>query len=190
MFPKGHRIRFAVNNSQWPMLWPTPYAPMTTRMVLGGADGSRFELPIASASRRAPPKFLEPAQDPPPLPGFASLDSGSTSGYGEISSVNRNPQTGEVTVLATNTGAEQYPWGTEKYRETIEHRTSDAHPDKTSVVGTHRIETTLKDRVLFGSDNPVILPDRWIAEFDKLPIKPEVRSLILKENAAKLLGLK
>ena len=49
--------------------------------------------------------------------------------------------------------------------------------------------TLLKDRILFGSDNPVILPDRWLAEFEKLPIKPEVRPLILKENAAKLLGL-
>lgn len=50
--------------------------------------------------------------------------------------------------------------------------------------------TLLKDRILFGSDNPAILPDRWIADFDKLPIKPEVRSLILKDNAAKLLGLR
>lgn len=50
--------------------------------------------------------------------------------------------------------------------------------------------TLLKDRVLFGSDNPIIQPDRWIAEFEKLPIKPEVRPLILKKNAARLLGLK
>ena len=49
--------------------------------------------------------------------------------------------------------------------------------------------TLLKNKVLFGSDNPVILPDRWLADFDKLPIKPEVRPLILKDNAAKLLGL-
>lgn len=49
--------------------------------------------------------------------------------------------------------------------------------------------TLLKDRVLFGSDNPVILPDRWIAEFDKLPIKPEVRPLVLKQNAVRLLKL-
>src|SRR5215213_4329753 len=26
VFPKGHRIRAAVGNAQWPMLWPTPYA--------------------------------------------------------------------------------------------------------------------------------------------------------------------
>ncbi|MCG6952899.1 MAG: amidohydrolase family protein [Betaproteobacteria bacterium] len=50
--------------------------------------------------------------------------------------------------------------------------------------------TLLKNKVLFGSDNPVIQPDRWLADFEKLPIKPEVRPLILKENAVKLLKLK
>jgi uncharacterized protein len=50
--------------------------------------------------------------------------------------------------------------------------------------------TLLKDKVLFGTDNPVIQPDRWLADFEKLPIKPEVRPLIMKENAMKLLRLK
>jgi len=50
--------------------------------------------------------------------------------------------------------------------------------------------TLLKNKVLFGSDNPVILPDRWIADFEKLPIKPEVRPLIMKENAVRLLRLR
>lgn len=49
--------------------------------------------------------------------------------------------------------------------------------------------TLLKDRVLFGSDYPVISPDRWLLDFEKIDIKPEVRNLILKENAARLLGL-
>jgi len=49
--------------------------------------------------------------------------------------------------------------------------------------------TLLKEKILFGSDYPVIDPQRWIAEFDKLPIKPEVRPLIMKGNAARLLGL-
>ena len=49
--------------------------------------------------------------------------------------------------------------------------------------------TLLKDKILFGSDYPVITPERWIEEFDKLPIKPEVRPLIMKENAARLLKL-
>jgi predicted TIM-barrel fold metal-dependent hydrolase len=49
--------------------------------------------------------------------------------------------------------------------------------------------TLLKDRVLFGSDYPVISPEKWVEEFEKLPIKPEVRPLIMKENAARLLQL-
>ena len=50
--------------------------------------------------------------------------------------------------------------------------------------------TLLKHKMLFGTDNPVIDPDRWLADFEKLPIKPEVRQLIMKENAVKLLKLK
>jgi predicted TIM-barrel fold metal-dependent hydrolase len=33
-------------------------------------------------------------------------------------------------------------------------------------------------------------PERWMADFEKLAIKPEVRPLILKENAARVLRLK
>ena len=50
--------------------------------------------------------------------------------------------------------------------------------------------TLLKDKILFGSDYPVIDPQRWMDDFAKLSIKPEVRPRILKENAIKLLGLK
>jgi predicted TIM-barrel fold metal-dependent hydrolase len=49
--------------------------------------------------------------------------------------------------------------------------------------------TLLKKKVLFGSDYPAITPDRWIEDFARLPIKPEVRPLIMKENAARLLKL-
>ena len=49
--------------------------------------------------------------------------------------------------------------------------------------------TLLKEKILFGSDYPVMSPERWMADFEKLPIKPEVRPLILKQNAAKLLAL-
>ncbi|HYL91047.1 MAG TPA: amidohydrolase family protein [Burkholderiales bacterium] len=49
--------------------------------------------------------------------------------------------------------------------------------------------TLLKEKILFGSDYPVMSPERWMADFEKLPIKPEVRPLILKQNAARLLAL-
>jgi uncharacterized protein len=49
--------------------------------------------------------------------------------------------------------------------------------------------TLLKHKVLFGSDYPLITPDRWLADFAKIDIREEVRPLILKENAVRLLGL-
>ena len=49
--------------------------------------------------------------------------------------------------------------------------------------------TLLKHKVLFGSDYPWITPDRWLADFDKIDIRDEVRPLVLKANAARLFGL-
>jgi predicted TIM-barrel fold metal-dependent hydrolase len=49
--------------------------------------------------------------------------------------------------------------------------------------------TLLKHKVLFGSDYPFLTPDRWLAEFEKIGIRDEVRPLILKENARRLFGL-
>jgi hypothetical protein len=50
--------------------------------------------------------------------------------------------------------------------------------------------TQLRHKMLFGSDFPLITPDRWLADFEKLPIKDEVRPLVLKENAVRLLELR
>jgi predicted TIM-barrel fold metal-dependent hydrolase len=47
----------------------------------------------------------------------------------------------------------------------------------------------LKEKVLFGTDFPALEPERWLRDFEALDIKPEVRPLILKENARRLLGL-
>ena len=49
--------------------------------------------------------------------------------------------------------------------------------------------TLLKHKVLFGSDYPWLTPDRWMADLEKAGIRDEVKPLILKENAVRLLGL-
>lgn len=49
--------------------------------------------------------------------------------------------------------------------------------------------TMLKHKMLFGSDWPAITPDRWLADFETIDIRDEVRPLILKENARRLLKL-
>ncbi|GAB1379271.1 amidohydrolase family protein [Pararhodobacter sp.] len=49
--------------------------------------------------------------------------------------------------------------------------------------------TMLRKKMLFGSDWPAITPDRWLADFEKADFRDEVRPLILKENAKRLLNL-
>lgn len=49
--------------------------------------------------------------------------------------------------------------------------------------------TRLQDKILFGSDFPYLPPDRWLAGFDQLDIRDEVRPKVLLENAKRALGL-
>jgi hypothetical protein len=53
----------------------------------------------------------------------------------------------------------------------------------------HWANSLISDRVLFGSDWPAITPERWLAEFEQLPFKPEVRQKILLDNAKRLFNL-
>ena len=57
-FQPGHRIRLAVSNSLFPMIWPTPY-PMTTQLFLGSEETS-LELPVIPTTERTIPGFLPP----------------------------------------------------------------------------------------------------------------------------------
>jgi predicted TIM-barrel fold metal-dependent hydrolase len=50
--------------------------------------------------------------------------------------------------------------------------------------------TLLKTKVLFGSDYPLLSPERWIRDSEQLEIKDDVRPLIMKENAIRALGLR
>jgi predicted TIM-barrel fold metal-dependent hydrolase len=53
----------------------------------------------------------------------------------------------------------------------------------------HYANTQLKHKVLFGSDYPLLTPDRWLRDFAALAMKDEVRPMILRDNAVRLLGL-
>jgi hypothetical protein len=93
------------------------------------------------------PDFKPPAEDPD-LPGFATLDAGNSTGYGEIDAVRHDAKTGEAYGVATNTGAYQYPWGIERFEERIEHRTFDTNPANTSVKGIYALQEELPGRLL------------------------------------------
>ena len=47
----------------------------------------------------------------------------------------------------------------------------------------------LRKKVLCGSDWPMITPERWLSDFEKIEIKDHLREDITKNNAARLLAL-
>lgn len=49
--------------------------------------------------------------------------------------------------------------------------------------------TMLKKKMLFGTDFPLITPERWMKDFEEAGFRDEVKPLILKENAVRMLGL-
>jgi uncharacterized protein len=59
VFPKGHRIRFAVSNADFPNLWPSPYS-MTTSLYVDGEHESKFFLPACPPEKRPAPSFQPP----------------------------------------------------------------------------------------------------------------------------------
>ena len=146
VFPKGHKIRFAVSNAMWPMLWPTPF-PMTTSLAIGGPEGARIELPVIPYEKRPVPIFKTPAKDPS-LEGFGAIDAGNLTGYAEIDAIKRDPVTGDAYGLATNGTSYRYPWGVEHFEEQIKHRTSDSNPAQTSVTGIYAVVKEIEGRTI------------------------------------------
>jgi putative CocE/NonD family hydrolase len=146
VFPAGHRIRVAVSNSMWPMLWPS-HTPFTSTLAIGGDSGARVELPVIPPGEERAPDFKDPVAGPT-LEGFETLDAGNSTGYAAITEIHTDPDTGEAYGFATNTGATRYPWGIERFEEEIEHRTSDENPANTSVIGRYALTQELEDRTL------------------------------------------
>ena len=81
-FAPGHRVRLAVTNAQFPMLWPTPF-PMTTRLHLGAATVLR--LPLAPAMTRVP--ALPPSEPRDSAPDARTLDDGAGTGRRVVTDV-------------------------------------------------------------------------------------------------------
>ncbi len=141
VFPKGHRIRLAVNNALWPMLWPSPY-PMTTSLHLG--KGTKLTLPVIPYEKRPAPHYPEPVEYAD-YPGYGEGESETPSGYAEINTVERNYLTQTVKVHARDAGYSDYPWGRVHYLASIYHTTNDKDPAHTAVDAEYKYTWDLKD---------------------------------------------
>ncbi len=146
VFPEGHKIRIAISNGMWPMLWPTP-TPFSSTLRIGGDNGAGIELPVVPKADERVRIFKEPVTVAG-LPGFETIDSGNITGYAAITEIKTDPETGESYGLAANSGATRYPWGIEYFQEKIEHRTNDENPANTSVTGHYALIQELQGRTL------------------------------------------
>ena len=148
VFPKGHRLRLAINNAIWPMIWPTPFA-MTTTLAVDGLNASHVILPVIPQSDQPKPNFLPPVKDPK-LPGYRALkiDEETISGYAEIRRIERNPLSFQTCITASGAEGSVYPWATIKYSENIVYEAQDNDPARARVTGKNRYIIELEDRTV------------------------------------------
>ena len=142
VFPKGHRIRIAVSNALWPMLWPTPY-PMTTSLMMGGGEPSRVVLPRIPVHGTAAPALALPEHiDEPP-----GITEGHAPWPGEWS-VLRDEANQRSTVVWQGKNSASFPWGPYDHSERLTYDIDDRHPESASVKGDSEYNHTVNGHVL------------------------------------------
>ncbi len=142
VFPKGHRVRLAVSNALWPMIWPTPYA-MTTELAFGGTSGSRLVLPVIPHEPRPKPDF-HPPEPSEQAPGVRSSGGAWPGQWTICRDEIRQTAHGDWQGASTTT----YPWGSVKLEERMTYDVADAHPEAAAVAGEAETTVTLPDRAL------------------------------------------
>jgi predicted acyl esterase len=154
VFPKGHRIRVAISNALWPMMFPTPYA-MTTSLELGGDSGSRVVLPVVPEHGVVPPAFSPPE----PSEERTDLKSEGFPWPGEWT-VERDEARHKTTVHWKGTESGEYPWGKENDYENLTYDADDAHPESCSVRGEAESVFALQGRTLTWRGHLLVTTDQ------------------------------
>ncbi len=144
VFPAGHRIRLAISNAMWPMIWPTPH-PATATVRLG-ATGTRLVLPVVPADPGRPvPSFAEP-EEGESLPGVSS--------WGDVLPVRWTlvrDDTGTASLSWRGTAGNEFGWGRVVDEEYLRYEVRDDDPAHASARGEARTEVHLPGRLLIFS---------------------------------------
>jgi uncharacterized protein len=137
VFPAGHRIRLAVSNHLWPMLWPTPH-PMTMSLHV---RNSSLLLPVVPLEATTAPHFDSPEK--PPAAGEIATE-------GDV-----HPTPWEIvrsagSAMAFWRGEEEsrFPWGRMRSSESLRFKVSDDRPDRAAALGEGDIDVELPGRSL------------------------------------------
>jgi hypothetical protein len=130
--------------------------------------------------------------------GHSGMGSGMPGGGGIRLKYSNPMDVDDVAVdfpeLAIILAHPSFPWQEEAisvamHKPTVHIDLSGWSPKYFPPVLVQYVNTLLKDKVLFGSDYPVLTPDKWLADLEQTDIRPELHPRILKDNAVRLLGL-
>ncbi|WP_348777550.1 CocE/NonD family hydrolase [Mesorhizobium sp. KR2-14] len=136
-FKPGHRIRLAVANAQFPMIWPSP-TPGTTSLLL--SNDTWLELPVVPTQNET----TQACMLPPPEPSDAAPFGKELENNGPVFNSFRNEQTGD----STFTTASDIAWiiRDDKYRSSESYRwdVNDAMPANARYQGERRNIFTIK----------------------------------------------
>lgn len=140
--PVGHKIRVAISNALWPMIFPTPYE-MTTSLLMGPKTLSRIILPLLQSDHDVHPEF--------PLPDTSESLPGVEQ-HGEMwpgpTQVTRNATTRETRFGWEGSDYTIFPWGIQSNHEQLYYRVNDLAPESSSVTGYAETVMSLSDRIL------------------------------------------
>jgi len=153
LFPKGHRIRVAVSNALWPMIWPTPF-PLSTTLHLGESEGSRIVLPVVPRNGPARPSFTAP-EPPPHLAGYSSTGDTWPGDY----HVEHDAERGTAHVSWAGKYRMTFPWGAEDAHERMVYDIDDKLPSDNSVRGDADFIVHVRDVVLTWRAHLVLRSD-------------------------------
>src|SRR5215469_6559606 len=149
VFPRGHKVRLAISNAMWPMIWPTPH--QDTAVVRLGSAGTRLVLPVIPAE---PSGRQEHAPDYPvpnfPTPGPAQHPD-AVRVWGDMLPTRWNLQrdaTGAAAAWWRGTSGSEFSWGRVVDEEYLRYEVSDTDPAHATARGEARTEIHLTDRLL------------------------------------------
>lgn len=211
MVPNDEVIQFAHDNSDvaipFASIDPTrgPEAVREARrLIAAGARGLKLHPPLQQFSPNDPiayPLYEVFAEAKLPVlfhTGHSGIGTGMPGGGGIRLKYGNPMAIDDVAVdfpdLPIILAHPSFPWQDEAisvclHKPTVYIDLSGWSPKYFSATLVQYANSLLKNKVLFGSDYPLLTPDRWMADFEKIAIKDEVRPLILKENAVRLFGL-
>jgi uncharacterized protein len=148
VFPRGHRIRLALSNALWPMIWPAP--GQATSAVRAGDGATCVKLPVVPAQT--------PDRPPRPVPGFPQPGPGEypegVRPWGEMVPVRWTVcRDGDGTAAVSWRGASgtEFPWGRVTDEEYLRYEVHDERPAQASAHAEARTEIHLPGRLLIAS---------------------------------------